>query len=123
MLEAGDSVADTATALEGDFVAGLTIVRNDVTVPPDVAQAAFAAPRPTGDTPTVVTAEGPTGYFVLRVLSATPGGLDMLTAEELSQLRDQARSARASQELQGYLEDLRRGAKVTVFEQSLQQQQ
>jgi peptidyl-prolyl cis-trans isomerase D len=123
MLEAGDSVADTAAALEGDFVAGLTIVRNDVTVPPDVAQAAFAAPRPTGDTPTVVTAEGPTGYFVLRVLSATPGGLDMLTAEELSELRDQARGARASQELQGYVEDLRLGAKVTVFEQSLQQQQ
>jgi peptidyl-prolyl cis-trans isomerase D len=123
MLEAGDSVADTAAALEGDFVAGLTIVRNDVTVPPDVAQAAFAAPRPTSDTPTVVTAEGPTGYFVLRVLSATPGGLDMLTAQELSELRDQARGARASQELQGYVEDLRLGAKVTVFEQSLQQQQ
>jgi hypothetical protein len=47
----------------------------------------------------------------------------MLTAEELGELRDQARGARASQELQGYLEDLRLGAKVTVFEQSLQQQQ
>jgi peptidyl-prolyl cis-trans isomerase D len=33
---------------QGDFVAGLTIVRNDVTVPPDVAQAAFSAPHQAG---------------------------------------------------------------------------
>jgi len=119
-LEAGDSVAEIAAALSADFVAGLTVVRDDVTVPPDVSRAAFAAPRPEAGRPTVVGAEGATGFFALRVLSATPGGLDLLRPEESSELIESIRAGRASHELQGYLEHLRQSAKVTIFEQSLQ---
>jgi peptidyl-prolyl cis-trans isomerase D len=119
-LEAGDSVAEIAAALSGDFVAGLTVVRDDVTVPPDVSRAAFAAPRPQAGRPTVVGAEGATGFFALRVLSSTPGGLELLRPDEGSELIEIIRAGRASQELQGYLEHLRQSAKVTIFEQSLQ---
>lgn len=119
-LEAGDSVAAVAEALSGDFVAGLTVVRDDATVPPEVARAAFTAPRPEPGKPTVVGAEGATGYFALRVLSATRGGLDLLRADERGELNDMIRAGRASQEMQAYLEHLRGTAKVTIFEQSLQ---
>lgn len=119
-LEGGASVAEVAEALAGDYVAGLTIVRNDTGVPPEVASAAFAAPRPEEGAPTVVSTQGATGHFVLRVLSATPGGLDMLRPEERGELTDRARAARASQEMQAYMEHLRETAKVTIFEASLQ---
>jgi hypothetical protein len=46
--------------------------------------------------------------------------MDLLRPEEQRQMRDRARGARASQELQAYLEDMRRGADVTVFENALQ---
>jgi peptidyl-prolyl cis-trans isomerase D len=119
-LLAGDAVAEVAEALGGDFVAGLTVVRDDATVPPDVSRAAFSAPRPDRGAPTVVGAEGPTGYFAVRVLSSTPGGLELLRPDEREQVADTSRARRASQELQAYMEHLRESARVTIFEQSLQ---
>jgi peptidyl-prolyl cis-trans isomerase D len=119
-LAEGEAIAEVAESLEADFVAGITVVRNDETVPPDVAQAAFSAQRPAAGAPSVVAAEGPNAHFVVRVLSATPGGLELLRADERRELNDQVRGARASQELQAYLEHLRQGAKVTVFESALQ---
>jgi peptidyl-prolyl cis-trans isomerase D len=95
-------------------------VRDDATVPPVVSRAAFGVSRPTPDAPRVVGAESPQGYFVVRVLSATPGGLDLLRAEERSELRDRARGGYASRELQAYLEHMRGEAKVTIFERALQ---
>jgi peptidyl-prolyl cis-trans isomerase D len=95
-------------------------VRNDVTVPPDVSRAAFAAPRPQADAPTVVGAESASGYFVIKVLSSTPGGLDLLRPGERQELVDAIRDGRASQELQAYMEHLRQSARVTVFERSLE---
>lgn len=121
-LEAGEGVAEVAEALSADYVAGLTVVRDDVTVPPDVVRAAFAAARPEPGAPTVVAVEGENGQFVVRVLSSTPGGADLLNADERRELGDRIRGTRASGELQSYLEHLRQNAKVTVFEQSLQQQ-
>jgi peptidyl-prolyl cis-trans isomerase D len=118
-LAAGAPVAEVAEAVSGDHVGGLTVVRDDTTAPPAVVSAAFAVPRPAGE-PVVSRAQGANGEFVVRVLSATPGGMDLLRPEEQRQLRDQARGARASQELQAYLEDMRRGADVTVFENALQ---
>lgn len=120
MLVAGESIAAVAESLSADFVAGITVVRGDETVPPEVARAAFDAPRPATAEPTVVAAQGPNAYFAVRVLSATPGGLELLRAEERRELNDRVRGARASQELQAYLEHLRQGAKVTVFESALQ---
>lgn len=119
-LEAGESVAEVAADLSGDYVAGLTIVRDDVTVPPDVARGAFSAARPEPGAPTVVNVQGANGFFVVRVLSSTPGGLDLLAAEERRELGDTIRNSRASQELQSYLEHLRQDANVTIFEQSLE---
>ena len=119
-LEAGESLAEVAESLSADHVAGLTVVRNDVTVPPEVARAAFAAARPAGDAAVVAGAEGANAHFVLRVLSATPGGLDLLRTDERVELNDEVRAKRASQELQAYLESLREGAKVTIFERALQ---
>jgi peptidyl-prolyl cis-trans isomerase D len=119
-LAEGEAIAEVAESLEADFVAGITVVRNDETVPPDVAQAAFSAQRPAAGAPSVVAAEGANAHFVVRVLSATPGGLDLLRADERRELNDRVRGARASQELQAYLEHLRQGAKVTVFESALQ---
>ena len=118
-LAAGEPVAEVAAALSGDHVSGLTVVREDVTAPPAVVRAAFTAPRPAG-APEVSRAQGPNGQFVVRVLSATPGGLDLLPPEEQRQFRDRARGARASQELQAYLEDMRDRADVTVYENALQ---
>lgn len=77
-------------------------------------------PRPAAGTPAVVSSMGPNNYYVLRVLSATPGGLDLLGVDERVGLNEQARTARASQELQAYLEHLRQDAKVTMFESALQ---
>lgn len=119
-LAEGESIAEVAKSLEADFVAGITVVRDDETVPPEVARAAFSATRPSGDAPAVVAAQGPNAFFAVRVLSATPGGLELLGPEERRELNDQVRGARASQELQAYLEHLRQGAKVTVFESELQ---
>jgi peptidyl-prolyl cis-trans isomerase D len=119
-LAAGESIDEIAEALSGDYVAGLTIVRNDVTVPPDVSRAAFAAPRPQADAPTVVGAESASGYFVIKVLSSTPGGLGLLRPGERQELVDAIRDGRASQELQAYMEHLRQSARVTVFERSLE---
>jgi peptidyl-prolyl cis-trans isomerase D len=119
-LEAGEGVAEIAGELEADFVAGITVVRDDVTVPPHVATAAFAASRPGPGAPTVVGTEAGTGYYAVRVLSATPGGLDLLGDEERRELREQALGARATEELQAYLEHMREGAKVTIFESALQ---
>jgi peptidyl-prolyl cis-trans isomerase D len=119
-LAAGEPVAEVAEAVSGDHVSGLTVVRDNVTVPPPVAQAAFGAPAPTAGEPVVARAEGPSGEFVVRVLSVAPGGVDLLRPEEQRELRDRSRGARASQELQAYLEDMRSRAKVTVFESALQ---
>lgn len=119
-LEQGDAIAEVAEALSADFVAGITVVRDDVTVPPTVATGAFSVPRPAPGAPAVISSMGSNNFYVLRVLSATPGGLDLLRVEERRELNDQARGARASQELQAYLEHLREGAKVTMFERSLQ---
>jgi peptidyl-prolyl cis-trans isomerase D len=119
-LEAGDPIAGVAESLEADFVAGVTVVRDDVTVPPYVSQAAFTAGRPTPGAPVVVGNEGSNAYFVVRVLSSTPGGLELLRPEERRELGEQVRGGRASQELQAYLEHLRQGANVTIFENSLQ---
>ena len=119
LMAAGAPVAEVAAAVTGDHVGGLTVVRNDTTAPPAVVSAAFAVPRPAGE-PVISRAQGASGEFVVRVLSATPGGMDLLRPEEQRELRDQARGARASQELQAYLEDMRRGADVTVFENALQ---
>ncbi|HRP35485.1 MAG TPA: SurA N-terminal domain-containing protein [Gammaproteobacteria bacterium] len=119
-LAAGESIAEVAESLSADFVAGITVVRDDETVPPDVARAAFSAPRPVGGQPSVVAAQGANAHFAVRVLSATPGGLELLRPEERRELNDRVRGARASQELQAYLEHLRQGAKVTVFESALQ---
>ena len=119
-LEAGESVAEVAADLSGDYVAGLTIVRDDVTVPPDVARGAFSAARPEPGAPTVVNVQGANASFIVRVLSSTPGGLDLLAAEERREFGDTIRNSRASQELQSYLEHLRQEAKVTIFEQSLE---
>lgn len=119
-LAEGEPIADVAESLEADFVAGITVVRDDDTVPPEVASAAFGAARPAAGESIVVTARGPNAQFVVRVLSATPGGLELLRAEERRELNDRVRGARASQELQAYLEHLRQEAKVTVFESALQ---
>jgi len=119
-LEAGDSLVEIAEGLSADFVAGLTVVRDDVTVPRDVSRAAFAAVRPAPGSPAVVGVEGATGYFVLRVLSSTPGGIELLRDEERRELIDMIRGGRASQELQAYQEHMRQAAKVTIFESSLQ---
>ena len=119
-LQAGDPIAAVAESLEADFVAGVTVVRNDVTVPPYVSQAAFTAGRPAPGAPVVVGNEGSNAYFVVRVLSLTPGGLELLRPEERRELGEQVRGGRASQELQAYLEHLRQGATVTIFENSLQ---
>jgi peptidyl-prolyl cis-trans isomerase D len=119
-LELGEGIAEVAEAFSADFVAGITVVRNDVTVPPEVAAGAFSMPRPAAGAPAVVSNMGPNNYYVLRVLSATPGGLDLLGVDERGALNEQARTARASQELQAYLEHLRQGAKVTMFESALQ---
>jgi peptidyl-prolyl cis-trans isomerase D len=122
-LEAGESVAEVAEALSADFVAGITIVRDDTTVPPELARAAFGASRPAAGGSTVVASEGANAFFALRVLSATPGGLDLLRNEERGEFNDRTRGARASQELQAYLEHLRGDAKVTIFERALEPQQ
>lgn len=119
-LAAGDSVAEVAESLEGDFVAGITVVRDDVTVPPHVSSAAFAAARPEAGAAAVVSAEAGSGYYAIRVLSATPGGLDLLRPQEQRELNDRVHAGRASQELQAYLEHMRQGAKVTIFESALQ---
>jgi peptidyl-prolyl cis-trans isomerase D len=121
-LEEGEAVAEIAESLAADFIAGITIVRDDMTVPPDLVAAAFRAPRPQADAPVVVGAEGATAYYALRVLSATPGGLDLLRADERREFNERARGSRASQELQAYVEHLRESASVTVFEQALQPQ-
>lgn len=118
-LAAGEPVAEVAADLSADHVAGLTVVREDVTAPPAVVNAAFSAPRPAGE-PQVSRAQGPTGEYVVRILSATPGGLDLLRPEEQRELRDRTRGARASQELQAYLEDLRQQADVKIYENVLQ---
>jgi len=120
-LAAGEGVAEVAESLSADHVAGLTVVRNDETVPPVVASAAFAVPRPGADGAQVSLAEGPNAFYAVRVISATPGGLDLLGPEERRQAQEQARAARASQAIQAYLEDMREKADVTVFESSLQQ--
>jgi peptidyl-prolyl cis-trans isomerase D len=122
-LEAGETVAEVSEALSADFVAGITIVRDDTTVPPELAQAAFGAPRPAAGASTVVASEGANAFFALRVLSAVPGGLDLLRNEERGEFNDRTRGARASQELQAYLEHLRGDAKVTIFERALEPQQ
>jgi hypothetical protein len=70
----------------------------------------------------VVDVEGANGHFVVRVLSSTPGGFDLLNDDERRELADRIRGSRASEELQAYLEHLRENARVTIFEQSLQQQ-
>lgn len=119
-LGSGEGLADIAEALSGDFVAGLTVVRNDASVPREVSRAAFAAARPAAGAPTVVGVEGANHYFVLKVLSSTPGGLDLLRAEERDELTEMIRNDRATRELQTYLEHLRENAKVTIFERSLQ---
>lgn len=119
-LAAGEPVAEVAESLSADFVAGITVVRDDTTVPPAVARAAFEAPRPSADSASVVAAEGANGHFVVKVLSVTPGGIELLQPQELEQLRGEARGARASQELQSYLEGMRRDAKITIFESALQ---
>ena len=119
-LEAGETIAEVAESLSADFVAGITVVRDDATVPPDVSRAAFSTPRPAAGVPAVTSAEGANGYFAVRVVSATPGGLDLLRADERRELNDRVRGAHASQELQGYLEHLRQGARVTLFESALQ---
>jgi len=120
-LEAGEAVADAAAALSADFVAGLTVVRDDTTVPPDVARAAFAAERPAPGSATVIGVEGPNAYYALRVISVTPGGLDLLNPEQRRELENRTRGARASQELQAYLEHMRGQADVKIFESVLQQ--
>jgi peptidyl-prolyl cis-trans isomerase D len=122
-LAAGEGIAEVAESLAADFVAGITIVRDDTTVPPEIARAAFSAPRPASGEPTVAGAEGPSAFFALRVVSATPGGLDLLRPEERAEFNERTRGARASQELQAYVEHLRQDSKVTVFEQALTQQQ
>jgi len=119
-LEAGEPIAEVAESLEADFVAGVTVVRDDLTVPPYVSQAAFTSGRPAEGQPLVVGNEGSNAYFAVRVLSVTPGGLELLRPEERRELGERTRGARASQELQAYLEHLRQGAKVTIFENSLQ---
>ena len=96
-------------------------MRNDETVPPVVASAAFSVPRPGADGAEVSLAEGPNAFYAVRVISATPGGLDLLGPQERAQAREQARAARASQAIQAYLEDMREKADVTIFESSLQQ--
>jgi peptidyl-prolyl cis-trans isomerase D len=119
-LVAGDAVAEVAEALSGDHVAGLTVVRDDVTVPPEVSRAAFMAPRPAAGASEVVGIEGATSYFAVRVLSATPGGTALLRPDELRDFADRTRGASASQELQAYLEHMYQDAKVTLFERALQ---
>jgi peptidyl-prolyl cis-trans isomerase D len=121
-LEEGEALAEIAESLAADFVSGITIVREDMTVPPELAAAAFRAPRPQPDAPAALVAEGATAYYALRVLSATPGGLDLLRTEERREFNDRARGSRASQELQAYVEHLRESASVTIFEQALQPQ-
>ena len=120
-LAAGEAIAEVAEALSADFVAGLTVVRNDVTVPPDVSRAAFSAPRPVPGAPEVVAVDGAANHYIVSVLSAVPGGVDMLRPDERRELNERVRTVSASQELQSYLEDMRNRAKVTIFERSLQQ--
>jgi peptidyl-prolyl cis-trans isomerase D len=120
-LAAGEAIAEVAEALSADFVAGLTVVRNDVTVPPDVSRAAFSTPRPVPGSPELVAVDGAANHYIVRVLSAVPGGVDMLRADERRELNERLRTVSASQELQSYLEDMRNRSKVTIFERSLQQ--
>jgi peptidyl-prolyl cis-trans isomerase D len=119
-LAGGEKVDEVAADFEADYVAGITVVRNDVTVPPDVARAAFRAARPVADAPVVLSAEGSNAHYVVRVLSAIPGGLDLLRTEERRELNDRVRGTHASNELQAYLEQLRSNAKVTIFERALE---
>jgi peptidyl-prolyl cis-trans isomerase D len=119
-LEAGESVADIAEALSGDFVGGITVVRNDDSVPPPVTTAAFSAAKPAAGAQSVAGTEAPVGYYAVRVLAATPGGLELLPEEEQRSLRESALGGQASQELRAYLEHLRQSAKVSIFENALQ---
>jgi peptidyl-prolyl cis-trans isomerase D len=119
-LEAGESVAEIAEALSGDFVGGITVVRNDDTVPPPVSAAAFSAAKPAAGAPSVAGTEAPVGYYAVRVLTATPGGLELLPAEEQRSLRESTLGGQATRELRAYLEHLRQSAKVSIFENALQ---
>jgi len=108
-----------ANSLEGDFVGGVTVSRDDDSVPPPVAQAAFDAPRPAGK-PAVTGAEGPTGYYVVRVVEAMPGSIESLPDEERTSLMASLTEAQGGEDLTAYLERLRQRAKVSVFDQALQ---
>lgn len=118
-LGAGETLADVANSLEGDFVGGVTVSRDDDSVPPPVAQAAFDAPRPAGK-PAVTGAEGPTGYYVVRVVEAMPGSIESLPDEERTSLMASLTEAQGGEDLTAYLERLRQRAKVSVFDQALQ---
>lgn len=118
-LAAGETLADVANSLQGDFVGGVTVSRDDDSVPPPVAQAAFDAPRPAGS-PAVTGAEGPGGYYVVRVVEATPGSIEALPEEERTSLVASLTQAQGGEELAAYLARLRQRAKVSVFDQALQ---
>ncbi len=111
-----DQVAEDAGA---DFVSGVSVKRDDASVPPPVVRAAFQAARPDAGA-TVATAEGANGIFVVRVTAARPGQLDALSETDKQQLRQELAQAQAAEELNAYLEHLRRQADVSIFEQSLQ---
>ena len=118
-LEAGESVDQVAGSAGADFVAGVTVGREDASVPPAVVRAAFEAPRP-AEASSVAVSEGASGIFVVRVTAFTPGEYGALSASQQLELRRELAQAQAAEELTAYLERLRESASVAVFEQTLQ---
>ena len=119
-LEAGESIDQVAGQIGGDFVAGVSVGREDASVPPAVVRAAFEAARPSEAGSTVATGEGANALYIVRVNAYTPGDYEALSASEQLELRRNLAQAQAGEELTAYLEQLRSTAQVSVFEQTLQ---
>ncbi|MEJ2515498.1 MAG: SurA N-terminal domain-containing protein [Gammaproteobacteria bacterium] len=118
-LAAGTPLSEVAEGAGADFVSGVSVKRDDDSVPPAVVRAAFQAARP-GDSPTAATADGANGIFVVRVMAARPGQIDALSETDRNQLRQELIQAQAGEELNAYLEHLRNQADVSVFQQALE---
>jgi peptidyl-prolyl cis-trans isomerase D len=116
-LKAGESWDSVAKSLGGALQTAKFVARNDQTVPMEIRQAAFNAPKPVPK-PVFVDVRIPQGDAAVVALTAVREDPSDATLKEID-LRRQYAARMAADEAQAYMAAVRADAKVTLNPQAM----
>jgi len=120
-LAAGEDVASASDGTLGALTRDLVITRAGEGLSQRLVRAAFAAPRPVGDTHWAGSVELSDGYAALLVTRVIDADMEAVDAAALTSRRGQMASSAGSSEFNTYVDDLRAAADVSVRPEAVEQ--